>query len=150
MQILREWQGQPRCLLRQCVSTVNFELDMFTSSQELDSLPIHVPIRFRNTTCPYCAANLAEVERTREHVVGRRFVPRGKHDKQWNLLLFACRKCNNKKSELEDDISAISMQPDSFGRFADDDSVLREEAARKAKNSILISQPNMSYCVNRA
>ena len=42
-------------------------------------------------------------------MIGRRFVPKGKLNNQWNLIVRVCIKCNNKKSDLEDDISAISM-----------------------------------------
>lgn len=59
-------------------------------------------------------------------------MPRGKLRQQWNVIVRACQSCNNRKSDLEDDISAITMQPDVQGRFAVDDDDLRSEAARKA------------------
>jgi hypothetical protein len=83
----------------------------------------------------YCGAVLTKQNRTKEHVIGRRFVPKGKLNRQWNLMGWACRSCNNEKSDLEDDISAISMLPDAWGRFAIDDPALVEEAKRKAARS---------------
>jgi hypothetical protein len=65
-------------------------------------------------------------------VFGRRFVPRGCFDGQWNLILNACTPCNNEKADLEDDITAITMMPDVTGAFAVDDERLRSEVARKA------------------
>lgn len=106
---------------------------------EGDSDVIHYPpnrvLRLNNLVCPYCGGALNESNRTKEHVIGRRFVPRGKLDAQWNLIVYACAICNNKKSDLEDDISAISMQPDAHGRFGADDSELVAEAHRKAEKS---------------
>lgn len=89
----------------------------------------------RNTTCPYCGRLFsAEVERTREHVIGRKFVPPGtiKAD-DWNLILGACSVCNNGKSLLEDEISAITLQPE-VGRLHSDPA-LREIAAQKSIGS---------------
>lgn len=73
---------------------------------------------------------------SKEHLVGRRFVPKGTLNKSWNLLLRSCQRCNNIKSDLEDDVSAIAMQPDAFGRQLRDDEVLRNEAQRKAAGSL--------------
>lgn len=56
-------------------------------------------------------------------------------DDQWNLIAWACRKCNLEKSQLEDDVSAITMQPDITGRFATEDQRLRDHSARKAFGS---------------
>jgi hypothetical protein len=72
---------------------------------------------------------------TKEHVIGRRFVPRGCFDGQWNLILNACERCNNDKADLEDDISVITMMPDLTGGHAIDDDRLRAEVARKAAKS---------------
>ena len=55
---------------------------------------------------------------------------------EWNLIVNACRACNEKKARLEDDISAITMQPDIAGRHAIDNPHLRDEAARKGKGAI--------------
>jgi hypothetical protein len=72
----------------------------------------------------------------KEHVIGRRFVPKGTLNGQWNLLLQSCRQCNGQKADLENDISAISMHPDAFGQHVNDDPRLHAEARRKATNSI--------------
>jgi hypothetical protein len=63
----------------------------------------------RNHNCIYCCRPLTRATRTREHVIGRNFVPRGRLD--INLIAWACDQCNNDKSDLEDDISLISMLP---------------------------------------
>lgn len=94
------------------------------------------PLRLDNETCPYCGVLLDPATATRDHVVGRRFVPKGKLDRCWNVILGACQPCNNRKSDLENDISAITMQPDPTGRFARPDPVLTAEARRKGLNSL--------------
>jgi hypothetical protein len=58
-----------------------------------------------NVTCPYCGTALTSKTRTKEHVIGRRFVPVGSLDREWNLILQACGPCNRHKADLEDDIS---------------------------------------------
>jgi hypothetical protein len=100
--------------------------------KSLKKLPGHAPIRLDNETCVYCGTVLDVSTRTKEHVVGRRFVPKGNLNKQWNLIVWACRSCNGLKSDFENDLSAISMQPDVF-RHADDSLVA--EASRKAQNA---------------
>lgn len=68
------------------------------------------PIRLQNVNCPYCGRNFGDgVVATKEHVIGRRFVPKGALEAQWNLILNACSPCNNAKAELENDISVITM-----------------------------------------
>lgn len=62
-----------------------------------------------NIACPYCGISLDNSNATKEHVVGRSFVPIGTLNGSWNLILRACKQCNTAKSELEDDISAISL-----------------------------------------
>lgn len=93
------------------------------------------PIRLRNVVCVYCGVRLTDGNSTKEHVVGRRFVPLGKLDGQWNLIVGACSPCNTRKSDLEDDIAAVSMQPDVFGRYAVADEALVATAKRKAERS---------------
>ena len=99
-------------------------------------MPPNAPVRLLNVTCVYCGAALADGSGTKEHVIGRRFVPKGKLDGNWNLIVNACAPCNGKKSDLENDISAITMQPDAFGRHGHDDATGASEAARKAQNAI--------------
>jgi hypothetical protein len=92
--------------------------------------------RLYNETCPYCGAELKHVPFDKDHVIGRRFVPKGKLHQSWNLFVNACTSCNNKKSELEDDLSALTMQPDAFGEYATDDARLHEESKRKGAKSV--------------
>lgn len=90
----------------------------------------------RSQWCTYCGYAFETGEsREDEHVIGRRFVPKGTIAGQWNLILTACGKCNDMKAELENDISAITMQPDSLGRYATDDPRLITEAKRKARTT---------------
>ncbi|MGY4282022.1 5-methylcytosine-specific restriction endonuclease McrA [Bradyrhizobium sp. LM2.7] len=67
----------------------------------MNVLPPNRAVRLDNRTCLYCG--LVEAEEnpfTVEHVVGRRFVPKGSLDKSWALIGNACLRCNNKKSDL--------------------------------------------------
>jgi hypothetical protein len=93
------------------------------------------PTLLRNLTCPYCGVELSTVANNKEHVIGRNFVPRGKLDQSWNLILNCCMSCNNVKSKLEDDISAITLQPDAMGRYPHEDYCAVSEAKRKAEGS---------------
>lgn len=99
-------------------------------------LPPNRAVRLKNSTCPYCGSALSEIPHDVEHTIGRRFVPKGKLDGCWNLILRACLSCNRRKGQLEDDLSAITMQPDAFGEYAVDDPVLHAEATRKGAGSI--------------
>jgi hypothetical protein len=103
---------------------------------ELKNLPANRAVVLKNETCPYCNCFLDASLRTKEHVIGRGFVPKGKLDGQWNLIVRACRPCNCLKSDLEDDLSAISMQPDSWGQFSNPDPQFVTEAYRKAEKSV--------------
>ena len=95
------------------------------------------PVRLRNATCIYCGGSFGdELKRTKEHVIARNFVPGVAFDAQWNLIAWACVRCNHEKSELEDDAAAITMQPDVWSRYGIDDPRLRDHAARKATGSI--------------
>lgn len=102
---------------------------------KLQHLPTKKPVILENETCVYCDCILDESIRTKEHVIGKKFVPKGKFNAQWNLIVGACKACNNLKSDLENDLSAITMQPDAWGQFAHSDQQLAAEAVRKAKNS---------------
>ncbi|MER8658486.1 hypothetical protein [Mesorhizobium sp. M0847] len=93
------------------------------------------PKTLDNRTCVYCGVGLSASNISREHVIGRRFVPKGKLHGQWNLILNACRRCNSRKADLEDDISAITLQPDPWGNYGHDDVAAIEDAQRKAKDS---------------
>ena len=101
----------------------------------LTTLPSNRAIRLNNVSCAYCGIELTNDTKNREHVIGGRFVPQGKLVACWNLIINVCRTCNEIKADLEDDISAITMQPDSFGIFGHDDVLATLDAARKSKNS---------------
>jgi hypothetical protein len=83
---------------------------------DLKAQPVTKPVRLHNVICPYCGVALTESNTTKEHVIGRKFVPKGTLENNWNLILNACRTCNNRKADLEDDIGAITMQPDLSGQ----------------------------------
>lgn len=106
---------------------------------KLVSLPPDMPIRLKNLNCLYCGTSFvqddADRSLTREHVIARNFVPHVSFGKQWNLIANACHKCNNRKSDLEDDIGAITMQPDSFGSPPSDDPLFLSKAQSKARGS---------------
>lgn len=115
--------------------------------------PIHRLV-IRNIRCAYCGVSLdAHSGGEAEHVIGRRFVPKGALAAQWNLILRACPACNDAKADLEDDISAITMQPDAYGRFAIDDPRLPAEAERKGRTrnrrtSRRVSEPTPPLVIN--
>lgn len=98
------------------------------------------PILLNNLNCIYCGRHFVEsqLRKTTEHVIGRRFVPKGSLENQWNLIAKACEGCNGSKSALEDDISAITLS-----RSLEDpatDPGIRAEAARKLKPDGAISR----------
>jgi hypothetical protein len=102
--------------------------------EELEVLPPNKVVKLHNRTCVYCSEELSNIENNEEHVIGRKFVPKKSLNNQWNLIVRACKKCNTKKSDLEDDISAISMQPDLNGSNVVDDENLATESLRKSKS----------------
>lgn len=89
------------------------------------------PRVLRNAICPYCRKPLTKEALTKDHVIGRRFVPRGSLSGSWNLLIRTCRDCNGRKSVLEDRVSAASMHLPLVGRRDERDRALMEEARRK-------------------
>ena len=93
-------------------------------------------VRLDNENCIYCNEPLTRETATKEHVIGRRFVPKGKLNGQWNLIVRACKQCNVHKSDLEDDISAITMQPDLAGDHGHEDQQGIQEAHRKNEAAI--------------
>lgn len=98
--------------------------------------PANRPIHLHNLNCAYCGREFSpELSSTKEHVIGRRFVPKGTLAGQWNLILRACRDCNHEKSQLEDDISVITMLPDAVGRYPIEDERVRAEVLRRAEKS---------------
>ena len=101
----------------------------------MKQLPLNKVIRLHNTRCPYCGVEIERENKSKEHVVGRRFVPKGKLDQHWNLHVNSCVPCNNTKSDLEDDISAITMQPDPVGGYAHEDQDAIAEANKRAQKT---------------
>ena len=104
--------------------------------EKLKELRGDLPIILDNETCVYCGMPLYPGSHTKEHVIGRCFVPKGKLNGQWNLIVRAHKSCNEKKADLENDISAISMQADAWGLYASPDEILVKEAKRKGENCI--------------
>lgn len=97
--------------------------------------PANQAIRLRNVICPYCGCDLTSENTTKEHVVGRRFVPKGKLNGHWNLIVNACGPCNNIKADLENDISAITLHPEHGAPHPDYDDAAKADAKRKAANA---------------
>ena len=104
------------------------------SKSKLKSYNPTRPIILKNKTCVYCGVHLENNNWNRDHVIGRKFVPKGKLENEWNLIARSCISCNNIKSDLENDISAITMQPNLDGAFVDVE--VETDAIRKRKNSI--------------
>jgi len=98
-------------------------------------LPNNKATKPRSLTCAYCGRVETSNERlTDDHVVGRNFVPTGSFATGWSLIVRACDECNNVKSDLEDDISAITLAPD-LGKTHEEPE-LAALASRKATKSI--------------
>lgn len=105
-------------------------------SNNLKELPHNRAILLDNTTCPYCGIEINEDNDSKEHVIGRRFVPKGLFDGGWNLIVRACKKCNSKKSDLENDISAITLACLIWFDESNTEEPIRKEVKRKAEKSI--------------
>lgn len=103
---------------------------------------VHIPpprrlIRLRNRTCAYCGVPFGKtLAHTDEHVIGKNFVPKGSLAGVWNLVVYACKKCNDEKCHLENDISVISMLPSL--RLSSDqiDPLIATEVRRKAPGAV--------------
>lgn len=94
------------------------------------------PVSLPGVKCAYCGIAIGGRGSTNDHVVARRFVPEGTIGVGIHLQVKACRPCNDRKARLEDDISIITMLPDTAGRFARDDERLVRTVARKARGAI--------------
>ena len=124
-----------------------------TLSHELRITETDRPTILKNVTCPYCGILLTPEIDTEDHVVARRLVPKGTMEGSWNLQIRACSPCNNRKATLENDLSAITMQPDGLGNHAHDHPQLALEAARKGRaTSVLtrkcVADSAATLCVN--
>lgn len=104
--------------------------------EDLTELPGNRAIVLQNITCPYCGISLQSDNDTKEHVIGRRFVPKGSLNGHWNLIVRACTKCNHEKSILEDDISAITLAAKYWFKPLDSDESLLEGIRHKANKSV--------------
>jgi hypothetical protein len=95
-------------------------------------------VQLRNLNCPYCGAELVPpVRRTKEHVIGRRFVPKGVLDNSWNVILGACEGCNQRKAVLEDCVAAASLHmPMPSWTDPDEHALRRAELERRAVGAI--------------
>jgi hypothetical protein len=98
--------------------------------------PKNQPDVLRNLACAYCGISFDEVPLTKDHVIGRRFVPKGTLNQSWNVILRACSPCNGRKADLENDLSFLTMHPDAIGSFPTPDSVVRNDVQRKAKGDL--------------
>lgn len=121
--------------MERATMAMTLEADARANGPALRSWPSNQVCRLNNVSCAYCGVTLSEATADKEHVIGRGFVPKGKLAGCWNLIVNSCRACNAYKADLEDDISAISMQPDGFGSFGHDDATGTSEAVRKAEKS---------------
>jgi hypothetical protein len=95
------------------------------------------PLRLQNRTCVYCGRHFGgNTPRTREHVIGRNFVPKGSFkSNDWNLVVWACEPCNHEKADLEGEISAITLQPSIGAAHLDEKlSSLAERKASKTRS----------------
>lgn len=91
------------------------------------------PVRLMNVTCVYCGITISDCNDSKEHVISRKFVPKGAFDEQWNLIVQACKSCNGKKSVLENDISSITLEL--YSRFNNNvPECIIADANRKSKN----------------
>jgi hypothetical protein len=86
-----------------------------------------------NQLCPYCGRIIgagSEIPFDKDHLIGRRFVPKRMLDgNAFNFLFGACIDCNNGKSEAEGHIAAVTLFT-SPGRAEDPE--INAEAVRKA------------------
>ena len=107
------------------------------SERIIHALPFQRLIRLKGRICAYCGALFGKtLARTDEHVIGRNFVPKGSLAGAWNLVVYACKKCNDDKCDLENDISVITMIPP-LNHFSDEhDPLVATEIKRKAPGAI--------------
>lgn len=106
------------------------------SAAEIRSFNPDKPVTLPGRKCAYCGCDLKRRTATSDHVVARNFVPEGTLANGFHLQVRACRPCNDKKARLENDISIITMLPDTAGRYAREDERLIRTVARKGKGAI--------------
>jgi hypothetical protein len=109
------------------------------------------PKVLQNVTCCYCRTPLADVVFDKEHVIARRFVPTGTLQKSWNLIAQACKRCNNRKSDLEDDMAVLSLQHYPFdGTDPVYDAHVRECLQKASRTHSRRSKKTVSESVERS
>src|SRR5688500_6709853 len=97
-------------------------------------LPNKKATKLASIACCYCGRmETKEVPLTDEHVLGRRFVPKGSFASGWSLIARACEPCNNKKADLEDEISAVTLLSD-LGREHEKPALAKLSAQKAAKS----------------
>lgn len=103
-------------------------------AEDIRELPNNRAIVLDNRTCAYCGVEFSNVvDATKEHVVGRRFVPKGSLNGEWNLIVRACGRCNSDKGLLENDVSAVTLFGHAWADRFREDSITTREGLRKAK-----------------
>jgi hypothetical protein len=80
-------RGRARC--RSCAQEVVIELEALDEKVARHSVGHPLPVSFGRSG---------------------RFVPKRSFAKGWALIIRSCLRCNNEKSDLEDDIAAITLQ----------------------------------------
>lgn len=98
-------------------------------------LSAHRTYQLPNSSCPYCGILLSQRSRTKDHVVGRRFVPKGSLSGCWNLHVWTSTKCNGYKADLEDDISAITLSAPGLSNEPTREPEVALEVERKTRRS---------------
>jgi hypothetical protein len=120
----------------------------------LTKLQKNQAIRLRNDTCPYCNKVLDKTNSNKEHVIGKKFVPKHSFERSWNLILQACIDCNFEKSQYEDDVSAITLGARRWfapERDSETNKLINEKISkcksRKTNKLVIDSIETMSYQV---
>lgn len=76
-----------------------------------------------NQYCPYCGDLVgigSEAASDKEHLIGRKFVPKGSLEAGgFNFIFRACQKCNGRKSSAERHVSSVTLF-NSPGRWSDE------------------------------
>ena len=105
------------------------------TGQPMTWKPVNRPQVLKNSQCVYCGCVFSKENKfTTDHVIGKSFVPWNSFAaNDWNLFVRCCLACNNRKSALENEISAITLQPSIGETHADAD--LEEVARRKAQKA---------------
>ncbi len=94
-------------------------------------------VRLGNSACAYCHKPFdQDVCSEEEHVIGKSFVPKGTVPARGNLIVNACRPCNEAKARLENDLSAIIMRPDPLQRFPSDSRLVAEAIRKQTARSV--------------